>query len=858
VNGELRFALLFACALFLVTGGFVGSSVAKEALFVAIDDGTIKKFDLNVDLTTQQGVVIGTVAGTPAGLICSLDGRLTIALSGFQGGPRQLVSLGRDGSNPHVLLDFASTPELQNSGGPEGPSSDAAGVVYFNTRPAPNPTLTFPHTGTWKWAGAGASPVQILSPFALGACSATISAEATAFLTAGPYAGNLIAADQCNNRVVRRAPPFDSPLTPIDFLAVPAPNGLATDKIGNIYVADNASDVVRRFTPDGIELGVYASVGAGLQKIVFDSNGNLYATRNGGALRVAPNGTPTAFGNFVRANGVAVCGTGDLTGPETIETVAGSGSNWADPYGSFSGDGGPATSAQLGVPISVALDAAGNLLISDSCNNRIRKVEAATGIITTVVGIGPSSGCSSGSFSGDGGLAVDAGLDIPQGIAVDASGNLFIADPPSQRVRRVDTSGIITTVAGDGNAGFLGDGGAATSARLNDPKWVAVDQTGNLFISEDNNHRVRRVDTSGVITTVAGNGSSSVSGDGGLAVDAGIGTPYGITVDGNGNLFIVDTANNVVRRVDAVTGIISTVAGTGTVGFFGDGGPATSAEFDGPQQIAFDPGGNLYVSDTGNQRIRKIDLTGIITTVAGTGTRGFSGDGGQAISAELSDPSGLVFDSSGNLFMTVYHRIRKIAAGSSTGSSLAALGSAHLWVGLRNSDDQGTQFDLKIEVLRNGAPVAQGLRRCITGLTRSPSLATEAVVAFDPFTPVALTPGDVLALKVSTRIGTNSDGTKCPGPGGSHNNATGLRLYYEAASRPTRFAATIAPDPSADRYLHSNGTACGSTQSSGVTTQTLDTTAPPSPDVKCKDSGAVNLAGGNPYSVIGTWSLTVP
>ena len=189
--------------------------------------------------------------------------------------------------------------------------------------------------------------------------------------------------------------------------------------------------------------------------------------------------------------------------------------------------------------------------------------------------------------------------------------------------------------------------------------------------------------------------------------------------------------------------------------------------------------------------------------------------------------------------------------------TLTALSPAHLWIGLKNSDDQGTQFDLKAELLRNGTPVASGLKRCITGVTRSPDLAKEAIASFDPFAPVVVTGGDVLALRVSTRIGTNPDDTKCSGPGGSHNSAVGLRLYYDSASRTSRFDATITPNPSEDLYLHSNGSPCpnGDGQSPNVTARTLDSTAPAAASGKCKDSGVVNFAGGNPFSTIGTWSL---
>jgi hypothetical protein len=184
-----------------------------------------------------------------------------------------------------------------------------------------------------------------------------------------------------------------------------------------------------------------------------------------------------------------------------------------------------------------------------------------------------------------------------------------------------------------------------------------------------------------------------------------------------------------------------------------------------------------------------------------------------------------------------------------------ALSPAQLWIGLKNGDDQGTQFDLRVELLKNGTPVADGLKRCITGVTRNPALATEGNVPWNAFAPVTLASGDVLALRVSTRIGTNSNDTKCPGPGGSHNSATGLRLYYDSPSRPSRFDAN-----SEDLYLRSDGSACpaGGGESPGVTTRFLDTNPPTAASAKCKDSSSVNFAGGNPFKVIGIWSITLP
>jgi len=332
-----------------------------------------------------------------------------------------------------------------------------------------------------------------------------------------------------------------------------------------------------------------------------------------------------------------------------ITTVAGDGG-----YG-FSGDGGPATEAQLAYPYRVAVDGAGNLYIADNDNHRIRKVDA-NGIITTVAGNGSSG------FSGDEGPATNARLYWPYGVAVDSAGNLYIADTYNYRIRKVDDSGIITTVAGNGSYGFSGDGGPATEAQLRNPEGIAVDSAGNLYIVDDWNSSIRKVDTGGIITTVAGDGSYGFSGDGGPATEAQLYLPWAMAVDSAGNLYIADTRNQRIRKVDA-SGLITTVAGDGSYGFSGDGGPATEAQLAYPYGVAVDSAGNLYIADTRNQRIRKVDTGGIITTVAGTVSDGFSGDGGLATEAQLRYPSGVAVDSGGNLYIAdqANHRIRKVA-----------------------------------------------------------------------------------------------------------------------------------------------------------------------------------------------------
>ena len=324
-----------------------------------------------------------------------------------------------------------------------------------------------------------------------------------------------------------------------------------------------------------------------------------------------------------------------------IGTIAGNGIE------GFAGDGGLAISAELNGINGVAVDVSGNVYLLDFANARVRKVAASTGILTTVAGNGTAG------FSGDGGAATSAQINQATGIAVDGSGNLYVADSLNNRVRMVTAStGIITTVAGNGTAGFAGDGGAATGAELNQPAAVAVDAAGNIFVV-DGQTRVREVTAStGVIETIAGDGTAGFAGDGGQATSAELNQPSGLAVDWEDNVYIADTRNNRVRIVTAATGVVATLAGSGTAGFSGDGGAALTAELNEVFGVALDAAGNLYVSDTGNARVREVvAATGLIATVAGDGTAGFSGDGGLATGAELALPQGVAVDAAGNLYV---------------------------------------------------------------------------------------------------------------------------------------------------------------------------------------------------------------
>jgi hypothetical protein len=494
------------------------------------------------------------------------------------------------------------------------------------------------------------------------------------------------------------------------------PSAVAVDGAGNLVIADTLNSRVRV---------VAASTGMFYGQSM--TAGDIYTVAGDGTGGYSGDGGPATSAELQQPRGVAVDGAGNLVIADygnyrvrvvaastgtfygqsmtagDIYTVAGDG----NPYG-FSGDGGPATSAELSFPQAVAVDGAGNLLIADTVNDRVRVVAAATGTLfgqsMTAGDIYTVAGDGTGGYSGDGGPATSTELDAPRGVAVDGAGNLVIADTANYRVRVVAaatgtfygqsmTAGDVYTVAGDGPGGFSGDGGPATSAEL-EPQGVAVDGAGNLVIADLGNDRVRVVAaatgtfygqamTAGDIYTVAGNGTYGYSGDGGPATSAELFNPTAVAVDGAGNLVIADTRNYRVRVVAAATGTfygqamtagdIYTVAGNGTFGYGGDGGPATSAELE-PGGVAVDGAGNLVILDSGSDRVRVVAAAtgtfygqamtaGDIYTVAGNEDYGYSGDGGPATSAKLYSPEGVAVDGAGNLVIadTYNNRVRTVA-----------------------------------------------------------------------------------------------------------------------------------------------------------------------------------------------------
>jgi len=386
-------------------------------------------------------------------------------------------------------------------------------------------------------------------------------------------------------------------------------------------------------------------------------------TVGAGSFWIAPpdtldeNGAPLASGQKrIISNGIVGGATRSIQvhiSPGMITAYAGTGT------AGFQGDGGAASAARLSNPEGVSAAANGDLYIADTGNDVIRKVNVLTGVISTVAGTGSSG------YAGDGGQATAAKLRAPEDVFIAADGDLYIADTGNHAVRKVSAAtGVITTVAGSGPAGSSGDGGPATSAKLHSPSGIAVAANGNLYFGDTANDKIRMVTAAtGIITTFAGTGTAGYLGDGGAATSARLRSPEGVALAANGDLYIADTGNHAIRRVSAATGNISTYAGTGTAGFLGDGGAATSARLSSPQEISFNSAGDLFIADSGNNRIRRVQAaSGTITTIAGTGTAGGTGDGGPATTARLNSPRGVTVSSTGAYYIgdRSNDRVRKV------------------------------------------------------------------------------------------------------------------------------------------------------------------------------------------------------
>ncbi len=648
--------------------------------------------------------------------------------------------------------------------------------------------------------------------------------------------GNLYIADSLNNRVRMVNPQgIISTFAGNGSVSVPGfwgdsglatdanihlPVAIAVDSSNNVYIAASADNTVRRVTTDGI-INIFAGAGykgwygdtgaaglAGLtgpQDIAFGPKGVLFIADTGNAVirQVGTDGViSTVSGNnavgisgdgvalslaMVSPFGVAVDSSGVIYVAELgsnrirkIDTAGKITTAIGDGTQGFAGDGGAPNKVEMSLPTSVQVDSSGNLYFTDSLNNRIRKLSG--GNVTTIAGNGLLS------RSGDGGAATGAQLNSPLGVAVDATGNLYVADTLNNLVRRVDTKGVITTFAGNGTAGFGGDGGAAAGAQLNGPQGLAVDAAGNLYIADTQNARVRKV-SGGTISTVAGSSSSGFGGDGGAAASAQLNAPFGVALDAAGNLYIAEFGNNRIRKV-GTNGNISTIAGTGVSGYSGDGGTATSALLNGPQSVVVDGSGNVFIADTGNNRVRKIGSTGVITTVAGNGIAGFSGDGSPAINAQVGNPSALAVDNVGNIYIADGSaRVRKLFI-SGVISTIAGGGNRGY------SGDGGNAFAAQLNgpsglaISSTGALfVADTLNNAVRMLQVSASgISVNAVTngATNLSGPIA--PGEIVVIYGSglgAALTTFTPNTN----GGVPNSAGGTSVFFNGAAAPVLYSS---------------------------------------------------------------------
>jgi uncharacterized protein (TIGR03437 family) len=599
---------------------------------------------------------------------------------------------------------------------PQGVSTDAAGNVYFCD--AGNARVRKVDTAGIITTVAGNG-----SPLSIGDGGPATRSGMTPTATAVDREGSLYIADTGSSRIRKvntagnistvagGALPINTNLGdggPATSAWLSGPRCVWVDNDLNIYICDDnnlrirkvssgVTGVTLRITPETLSFS-YTPGGPApaAQTVVVISPGATLtytaapATASGGnwlsvsptsgpanttlTISVNPAGVPAGIHN----GSIVITPSGEGNAPQTvavrltvnapasqgiITTVAGNG------FLGFSTEGAAATSTAIAAN-GLAVDAGGNLYIASIVDSRVLRV-SPSGTVSTFAGNGALT------YAGDGGPATRGSFWNVTGVAADSSGNVHMADSQNQRIRRVNTGGVIATIAGNGSPGFSGDGGQATSAALNTPMAVATDSTGNIYIADYANSRIRRVSPAGIITTVAGGALlPGFSGDGGRAVGAALNFPGGVAVDAPGNLYIADMNNHRIRKVDTA-GTITTVAGNGTKGFSGDGGPATAAAlnlFGTHAGLAVDTAGNLYIPDIANHRVRKVDTAGIITTVAGNGIAGFSGDGGPATSAGLNNPTDVGVDAAGALYIadTTNNRVRKVTAPASTNAPAIA------------------------------------------------------------------------------------------------------------------------------------------------------------------------------------------
>ena len=598
----------------------------------------------------DNGPATSALIGTPKALVMDASGNLYISDVDFQvvrkvSPPGTITTFAGNGTTGYSGANGPATSASMKS--PSGLAVDSAGNLYISET-GNNRVMKVSNGIITLFAGSG---VNYLVASTGTATALPLSTPSGLVFDA---AGNLYVASTNYVSILKVTPSGVMSLfagygydgfsdgdggsaSTAHFLS---PVALATDANGNLYVADDVAQVVRKINTGGTITGIAGT------------NGSAGFSGDGGASTAAQFFTPSGlavdkYGNVL----VADSGNNRVRKVDplalTVSTFAGA----SVPLG----DGGLATAAQFLQPSATALDGAGDLYIADTANHRIRKVDS-TGKISTIAGTGVAG------YGGDGAAATAAQLYSPMSVAVDNYGNVLIADSGNNRIRKVASSGNITTIAGNGSYDFGGDGAAATQAKLANPVCVRVDGNNNIYISDSDNLRIRKINVQGTISTVAG-GNGIAYGDGGPAISALLVYPGCIAVDSANNLYIADTFDNAIRTVDTA-GNIHTLAGNGKLGFGGDGGAATGASLSLPLDVAADTAGNVFIADTGNARIRKVAANGVISTIAGTGLFGVSGDGGSATAAQIGGITGITMDQKGNAYLadSYNNRIRLLTA----------------------------------------------------------------------------------------------------------------------------------------------------------------------------------------------------
>ncbi len=635
-----------------------GLGIASESVtFTPMDTADYNSATATVNVTVYKATPVVTVLPTPS----TITYGQTLASSTLSGGSASVNGIIVSGTFAWVTPSTtpgAGTPSESVTFVPTDTAdyNSATATVTLTVNQA-SQTITFPTPASPVTYGVAPVALYAYSSSGLGVTFSVLSGP-------GSISGNMltitstgtvtVAVNQAGNNNYFAAAQVTQSIT-----VNPAP--LTVTAI-NSSRANAVANPAFTYTITGFVNGDKASVVSGAPALtttaVTSSPQGIYPITVAAGTLSAVNYT------FVYVNGTLYVSPNAIVFPPVgdINTIAGS------TLRGYSGDGGLATNAELDYSFGVRLDASGNVYIADYGNGVIRKITASTADISTVAGGGTV--CSGAKDSvGDGCPATNATLNEPSDVFVDSSGNIYIADQANACIREVAiATGIINKVAGIcGTAGYSGDGGQATSAELNTPSGVVVDASGNIYIADWGNSRVRMVNgTTKIITTVAGTGSASTSGDGGRATSAAVNHPGGVALDSSGNLYIAESSGQRIRKVTApiATGTITTVAGNGTAGYTGDGGPAKSAELYVPSKVAFDSAGNFYIGDEYNHAVRRVRIAnGDISTVAGIGgVAGYSGDGGPATRAELNHPVGVAVDSYGNIYIGEYlnSRVRAV------------------------------------------------------------------------------------------------------------------------------------------------------------------------------------------------------